>query len=78
MAGHGLASPELRYDVRIFLGPIEVAGFYSAIRRGLEDEGEEVIFADLLGDARRYDSGERSLMVRVVRAVERVARAGEP
>lgn len=60
--------------MRIFLGPTEVAGFYASLRRGMEEEGVEVLFADLSGNPLRYEDRERSVLVRIVRAIVRTLR----
>ena len=59
--------------MRIFFGPTEVAGYYSSLRRGLEAEGIDVMFADFSTNERKYDDGERSVVVRSVRGIERMA-----
>jgi len=64
--------------VRIFLGPTEIAGFYAALQRGLEEEGIDTIFADFSGNPLNYENRERSLSVRAVRAIETASRDVRP
>lgn len=45
--------------LRVFLGPVEIAGHYSRLARGLREVGVDAVAVDLSGHAFRYDEGQR-------------------
>src|SRR6478752_5058252 len=60
--------------MRVFLGPVEVAGYYAALQRGLEARGCTVVRVDLWADRRRYGIGKQPLFARAAMVAEKRSR----
>ena len=56
---------------RVFLGPVEVAGYYAGLEAGLVELGYRVLRVDLEADKRRYRIGKQPMAARLILAVRR-------